>query len=216
MVKIAIVNKYQRVLHDRDISGLWDGGIDMRKCKMLVLFTIYFMLMAAVCACEKESEDIVVSTEERSEQETEQSGSDSVIQVYICGEVKHPGVYAFDRDTRIISAIEAAGGLTKEAASESINQAQKMEDGQQIYVPSKTEQQEMSTEKAGKDAGGLISINQATKEELMTLPGIGEAKADSIISYREEHGSFQSTEELMKISGIKEGVYNKIKDYITL
>lgn len=216
MVKIAIVNKYQRVLYDRDISGLWDGGIDMRKCKMLVLFTIYFMLMAAVCACEKESEDIVVSTEERSEQETEQSGSDSVIQVYICGEVKHPGVYAFDRDTRIISAIEAAGGLTKEAASESINQAQKMEDGQQIYVPSKTEQQEMSTEKAGKDAGGLISINQATKEELMTLPGIGEAKADSIISYREEHGSFQSTEELMKISGIKEGVYNKIKDYITL
>ncbi|MDO4943059.1 MAG: helix-hairpin-helix domain-containing protein [Lachnospiraceae bacterium] len=188
----------------------------MKKCKMVILITICFMLMAAVCACEKESEDIVVSTEDRSEQETEESPSDSAIQIYICGEVKHPGVYQFDRDARIISAIEAAGGLTKEAASEGINQAQKMEDGQQIYVPSRTEQQKMSTEKPGKDSGGLISINQATKEEFMTLPGIGEAKADSIISYREEHGSFQSTEDLMKISGIKEGVYNKIKDYITL
>jgi len=175
------------------------------------------MLTAAICACEKESDDVVVvSTEESSEHETEQDRSDSTIQVYICGEVKHPGVYEFDQDARIISAIEAAGGLTKKAAPESINQAQKMEDGQQIYVPSETEQQEMSTEKSGENSEGLISINQATKEEFMTLPGIGEAKADSIISYREEHGNFQSTEDLMKISGIKEGVYNKIKDYITL
>ena len=90
-----------------------------------------------------------------------------------------------------------------------------MEDGQQIYIPSREEQQ-VSTAKTGESSDGLISINQATKEEFMTLPGIGEAKAESIISYREEHGKFQSTEDLMKISGIKEGVYNKIKDYITL
>lgn len=189
----------------------------MQKCKSRILILLCFMLMAAGCACSKESEDILVSTsfEESSEQEQETDHIDTTIQVYICGEVKHPGVYEFEADERIISAIEAAGGLTKEAAPESVNQAQKMEDGQQIYIPSREEQQ-VSTAKTGESSDGLISINQATKEEFMTLPGIGEAKAESIISYREEHGKFQSTEDLMKISGIKEGVYNKIKDYITL
>jgi competence protein ComEA len=176
------------------------------------------MLTVTGCAGEQRADAIVVSSEE---QESDEDGkaseeSDSEIMVYVCGEVKNPGVYQFHKDDRIVSAIEAAGGLTKKAALESINQAQKMEDGQQIYIPSKEEQQEMSTEAEGTSASKLISINQATKEELMTLPGIGEAKAESIISYRQEHGSFQQIEDLMKISGIKEGIYNKIKEFITL
>ena len=63
---------------------------------------------------------------------------------------------------------------------------------------------------------GKININTAEKEELMTLTGVGEAKAQSIIAYREEHGGFQSIEELMQIEGIKEGVFNKIKEDITI
>ena len=125
-------------------------------------------------------------------------------------------MYQVKKDDRIVAAIEAAGGLTRDAAYDSVNQAQKMEDGQQIYIPSKTDQQSTLTQKSDESSSDLISINQASKEELMTLPGIGESKADRILAYRQEHGGFKSLEELMNISGIKEGVYNKMKDYITL
>jgi len=67
-----------------------------------------------------------------------------------------------------------------------------------------------------KPQDGKVNLNTATKEELMMLSGVGESRADSIIAYREENGRFQNTEELMQISGIKEGLYNKIKDNITV
>ena len=67
-----------------------------------------------------------------------------------------------------------------------------------------------------KPQDGKVNLNTATKEELMTLSGVGESRADSIIAYREENGRFQNTEELMQIRGIKEGLYNKIKDNITV
>lgn len=190
----------------------------MKKRERLILITLYFMLIVAMCACSKDDsgEEILLSSEKTSESQESKTVSDGKIQVFVCGEVRNPGVYSLDQDDRIVTAIEAAGGLTKKAAYESINQAQKIKDGEQIYIPSKTEQQNTLTEQGKETASNLISINQATREELMTLPGIGEAKAESIIAYRQEHGTFQSTEDLMKISGIKEGVYNKIKDYITL
>lgn len=186
----------------------------MKKVKILILITFMSMLIMTACACGQESGEIVVSTKEKQEEET--TSENSTIQVFVCGEVKNPGVYQVKRDDRIISAIEAAGGLTKDAAYDSVNQAQKMEDGQQIYIPSKTDQQNTLTQESDEGSSGLISINRASKEELMTLPGIGESKADSILSYREEQGGFQTKEELMKISGIKKGVYDKIKDHITL
>ena len=63
---------------------------------------------------------------------------------------------------------------------------------------------------------GKINLNTASKDQLMTIPGVGESKADSIIAYRQEQGMFQSTEDVMNISGIKEGMYAKIKDYISV
>lgn len=145
------------------------------------------------------------------------------IAVHVCGQVKHPGVYTLTKGARVSDAIEAAGGLTKEAAGDFINQAQKLEDEQQVYVPNKEEAKEMPTgiqQENGSNEShsvnkGLININQATREELMTLPGIGQAKADMIIRYREEHGRFATIEEIKNISGIKDGVYNKICDLIT-
>ena len=118
-----------------------------------------------------------------------------------------------------MSAVKAAGGFTEDAAREDINQAEKMKDGQQIYVPSKKEAEESSAGTGstnGKDSSGKININTAGKEELMTLPGIGESKAGDIIAYREEHGPFSKTEDIMKIQGIKEGIYSKIKDSIAI
>ena len=99
-----------------------------------------------------------------------------------------------------------------------------VEDGQQIYVPTKEEVENGTfggvsgeeTVKNTESSDGKVNINTADKTQLMTLPGIGESKAAAIITYRETHGSFQSIEELMEINGIKEGVFQKIRDMITI
>ncbi len=104
-----------------------------------------------------------------------------------------------------------AGGVLDEGRAEALNQAEHMSDGQTIYVPSKEEAIQEGQEA---ETDGLININTASKEDLMTLPGIGEAKADMILQYREEHGAFSSIDGLMEIQGIKEGVFNKIKNRI--
>ena len=93
-----------------------------------------------------------------------------------------------------------------------------MKDGQQITIPSKKQvtKKETTDVNAAQSSSGKININTASVEELKTLSGIGESKANDIISYREEYGSFTSPEDIMKIQGIKEGIYNKIKDKITI
>ncbi|WP_455714434.1 helix-hairpin-helix domain-containing protein [Anaerosporobacter sp.] len=163
------------------------------------------------------------STDLGKSEEGQTSVNEESIAVHVCGQVKNPGVYALTKGARVSDAIEAAGGLTKEAAGDFINQAQKLEDEQQVYVPNQEEVKEspeVIQQENGYNEGhslnkDLININQATREELMTLPGIGEAKADMIISYREEHGRFATIEEIKNISGIKDGVYSKICDLIT-
>ena len=137
-------------------------------------------------------------------------GSGQVIYVYVCGHVNEPGVYTLFEDARICDALEMAGGVTKDGRPEALNQAEHMTDGQTLYVPGRDEAVTVQAEAED----GLLDINRADRESLMTLPGIGESKADVIIQYREEHGAFVVIEDLMKIPGIKEGVFNKIKDKI--
>lgn len=146
--------------------------------------------------------------------------------VYVSGAVKHPGLYRYYGKKRIDDAINAAGGFCKNASKESINLAQFLQDGEQIVVL--TKKQAKKQNKAGSDrtketqsiqnqkSSSKVNINLASVEELMQLPGIGEAKAKMILDYRTQNGSFQKVEDIMKISGIKEGVYNKIKDNITV
>ena len=148
--------------------------------------------------------------------------------VFVTGEVEKPGVYELEEGSRCIDAISAAGGYTKDASDTYLNLAGTVEDGQMIYVPSKTEAEALAGDElpggqntsgvanngGGKTSDGRININKATKEELMTLPGIGESKADKIIAYRDANGPFSSPEGVMLISGIKDGLYNKIKDQI--
>ena len=141
-------------------------------------------------------------------------GQSGRVVVHVCGQVAAPGVYELAEGSRIYEAIEAAGGVNGQAAPEGLNQAACVEDGQQIYVPSVQELQDNSFTAAGDSGAAGVNINTAQAEELMTLSGIGEAKAAAIIQYREENGGFQSIEELMEISGIKEGVFEKIKDQI--
>ena len=154
----------------------------------------------------------------------------TTVTVYVCGAVICPGVYTLDEGARIVDAVNMAGGMDTEADSNYVNQAMPLTDGQKIYIPLKSETEGMTyAQEAGSEmysdvnssgsAEGMtsgISLNRATEEELMTLPGIGRAKAALIIEYREQNGGFAAIEDIMKISGIKEGMFNKIKDRITI
>ena len=135
--------------------------------------------------------------------------------VHVCGEVVHPGVYELKAGSRVYEAVKAAGGMSENAAQNFLNQAEILEDGQQIYVPSEEEISDTDSEN-GRTDDCKVNLNQASKEQLMTLPGVGEAKADAIIRYRSEKGDFRSIEEIMEIEGIKEGVFKKIEDWITV
>ncbi|MDR0221628.1 MAG: helix-hairpin-helix domain-containing protein [Lachnospiraceae bacterium] len=152
--------------------------------------------------------------------------------VHICGAVASPGVYEVPSGSRIFEVLELAGGFTAEAATDAVNLAAPVLDGSKIAIPTVAEAEaagaaidwvsngDGSVGTAGvNDYGGggstdLVNINTASREALMTLPGIGAAKADSIILYREENGGFKAIEDLMKITGIKDGVFSKIKDKI--
>ncbi len=149
----------------------------------------------------------------------------SGIYVYICGEVINPGVYELSGDSRIYEAVDAAGGFTENAARECVNLASKVSDGMQITIYNREEAASLQADsasvggnagKSGTSGSGLVNLNTATKEELMTLKGIGESKAEDIIRYREKSGGFKKIEDIMKISGIKENGFQKIKDSITV
>lgn len=176
---------------------------------------ILFLLLGMFCtACDSSSVVMTAqgdATTENSSDTTEtlqhKVTNESFIYVYVCGEVEEPGVYPLNQGARICDALNLAGGVTKEGNPEALPQAECVTDGQTIYVPS-------VMETTSEEDDGLVDINKADKELLMTLPGIGASKADIILQYRQEHGSFQSVEELMDIPGIKEGVFDKIKNYI--
>ena len=160
--------------------------------------------------------------------------------VHICGAVSAPGVYELPAGSRIIDAVEAGGGFLPEADEACCNLAEAIEDGCQIYIMTKTEScfDGQTEKKAGIQTSpdgdmqttdrnvrsnsapaldsGLVNLNTADVAALMTLPGIGESRAKAIISYREQHGAFVKIEDIMKISGIKEAAFSKIKDKITV
>ena len=146
---------------------------------------------------------------------TGNSSYDESVVVYVTGAVLHPGVYEVGGNMRVSDAIEAAGGFKNNAAADYLNLAAQLSDGEKITVPTKKEAKALNKDDDS-DESHLVNINTAAKEELMTLPGIGESKADAIIAYRQENGGYRNIEELMQISGIKEGVYSKILEYITV
>ena len=119
------------------------------------------------------------------------------------------------KESRVYEAIEAAGGATKNAKLELLNLALILKDGDKIYIPDIDDTDEPYSGVTGSNGiDVLVNINTASKDELMTLPGIGEAKALAIIGYREDNGSFSDVEDIMKVSGIKESAFSKIKDLI--
>jgi len=158
--------------------------------------------------------------------------SHAKIKVYICGYVNNPGVFEIEKESRIVDLLLLCGGETPEACLEVVNLAQKINDGDMIYIPSEEEIKDgtsalftggfvvkgTANTGAAKNSAitNIININTASKEELIILPGIGEQTAQNIIDYRNKYGFFKTREEIKNVKGIGEKKYEKIKDMITV
>lgn len=165
-----------------------------------------------------------------SDKETQPEKPGGMIMVDVKGAVQKPGVYQSTENERINDVINRAGGLTDKADASQVNFAQHIQDEMVIYVPLKGEQMpsfSQTTEfkgasadtsgKPGNESGkGKININKAGQNEIENLPGIGPAKAAAILEYRKQNGSFQTPDDLKKISGIGDKTFEKLKDLITV
>lgn len=163
---------------------------------------------------------------------------EQTICVHVCGAVKNPDVYELPAGSRVYEAVKMAGGFTEEADEGYVNQAQALSDGVKLVIPTVGQTQVSAQEElegrigvvgttetetgaggistAAEVSAGRININTATQEQLCEIPGIGATRAAAIVSYRQEHGGFTKIEDIMNVSGIKEGTYVKIKDSITV
>ena len=159
--------------------------------------------------------------------EGQEEPADTDICVYICGAVKKPGVYVMPEGSRIFQLLEKAGGLSADADPVFLNQAELLTDGEQVTVYTREETAEIpqpakASGEAPAAAGNSgshdarININTADAETLQQLNGIGASRAQDIIAYRETNGGFGAIEDIMKVSGIKNALFEKIKDDITV
>jgi competence protein ComEA len=180
--------------------------------------------------------DAVSEADSSFDKEDEAAGGDAalaVICVYVCGAVKEPGVYELSEGSRCLDAVDAAGGFSEDADRNYVNLAALLTDGVKLQIPTIEEVEGTAPGKidsfeggsvpdvgggtgAGLAGSGLININKASKEELTALPGIGNATAEKIVKYREEHGGFKNLEDIMKVSGIKDKLFSRIREYITI
>ena len=179
-----------------------------------------------------ESPEESVDMEAQEALEILQVESPEMIAVHICGAVNQPGVYYLKEKQRVYEGILEAGGFREDADRDYLNQALFLEDGMKVTVPTREETRELrASEQVSREEGFIqeaqlyekarekqqkVDLNTADEALLCTLPGIGESRAKSILAYRKEHGAFEKTEDIMKVSGIKEAAYEKIKDYVTV
>lgn len=168
---------------------------------------------------EETTMELETSTVENREAEDTQ---ECMIYVYICGAVVNPGVYQVTEGSRLFEAIDAAGGMLDEADLASQNLARVVQDGEQIQIWTKEEMEEQKKSGIAMDTAniteckGLVNINTASVQELTTLTGIGESRAQAIVKYRETNGLFKSIDGIKKVTGIKEGLFERIRDQITI
>lgn len=165
------------------------------------------------------SNEIIVENVAKEEKNEEEK---NLIKVYVTGEVNSAGVIELEEGARIEDAIEGAGGITLNANLKNINLAYELTDGEKIYIPNISEQEEdveevtVLTENTSNSSKGKININKATVSELTSIPGVGNSTAEKIVSYRDKNGKFSSIEDIKNVSGIGDAKYEKLKDYISV
>ena len=216
-------------LHIRIKSLLRRAGLSHVPKPVLVCLAILFLIVIVYSVVhfwpsqsEENSQDFQIET-----QSTE-SESSSKILVDIEGCVKQPGLYELDPNARAGHAVEAAGGFTRNADRKSVNLAEKLSDGMQLYIPSKSEKKSTNSSSATAQSSGAgstssssvsntqdkINLNTASAQDLQKLSGIGETLSQRIIDYRDKNGNFSTIEDLKKVSGIGDTRFESIKDSI--
>lgn len=196
---------------------------------ILIVFVVLGTIWTSVTTPYKDSsvgnnsDEMVVSQSENSDSEGANEANTSTLFVHIAGSVKNPGLYELPQGSRVSDAVSAAGGMSEDANTSSVNLARQLTDGEQIIVASNedilaaTETGTSNGSPSGQvSSQGKVNINTASAEELMTLDGVGEATADKIIAYRQENGSFSRIEEIKEVSGIGEKKFEAMKDAITV
>ena len=167
-------------------------------------------------------EENITDVDNNIESIKEESIDDSIKKVYISGEINKPGVYQIKDGDRLEDLIEEAGGLTDKASDKTLNLAQRLEDQMKIYIPNIDEENSLENIDPNQAANisassksDLININTASKEELMSLPNIGDKRADAIIEYRSAN-KFEKIEDIKNVTGIGDKFYEALKDLITI
>ena len=172
--------------------------------------------------------EITVNTKTDTGIITEPESSPQQVYIYLCGAVALPGVYCLSEGSRLYEAVELAGGLTGDADENCLNMARQIVDGEQVRILTLDEAAalremgayqypaEANASSESSQRSGLVNINTATAEELTSVSGIGASRAQAIIDYREQNGRFGSIEDIKNVDGIKDGLFSKIKDKITI
>lgn len=194
-----------------------------KKNRVKWLVSILFFMLTG-CANTQEQEitwntEVVDEVSMEFSQNVQDETQQAEIYVHVCGAIANPGVYEMSADSRVYEVIALAGGMLPEADETYLNLADKLQDGSKIQVYTKEEVQEKKSDvlqKNEKTEAGKININTASARELTQLTGIGDSRAEAIISYRDTQGSFQSIEQIKQVDGIKDGLFQKIKDKITV
>ena len=202
------------------------------KTKYAGLIGMFFSLVMFMTGCQRKDEAIVLIPSgedvaefpslEAVEQAAEPAGSSVTVQEpakaepqMIYGAVRDPGVVEVPEGSRAEEALRLVGGMTAEADPFYVNLAETVTDGQKLYFPTLEEAETLEAEVKA-TAEGLVNINTASAGELCALPGIGASRAADIVRYREQNGAFQTKEDIMKVSGIKQNAYDKLSDKITV
>lgn len=212
---------------------------------VLLVFLLSIQIYLVIALSNKKGVKELTNEEETNEIIKKEEIENEEIQSYLVdikGEVKNPGAYDVSKDTRIKDVINLAGGLTNNADTIATNLSLKVKDEMVIIIYSKNQIKEitkvkeeetkvnntcnndsltsnnacLSSNNKANQTNSLININTASKEQLLTLPGIGDAKANNIIDYRKINGNFKVITDLKNVTGIGDSIYDQIKNLITI
>ena len=188
-----------------------------------IVITMIIIVVIYIFSIKPQTNENYENLEIEDVSKTEEEVEITKIKVHIAGSVVTEGIIELEEGARVADAIKEAGGTTADANTKKINLAQKLQDGQKIYIPNQNETEEDIMENLGEtieensiNSSSKVNINTATQTELELLSGIGPSIASKIISYRKENGKFKTIEDIKNVPGIGEAKFNSIQDQITV
>lgn len=188
-----------------------------------IVITMIIIVVIYIFSIKPQTNENYENLEIEDVSKTEEKVEITKIKVHIAGSVVTEGIIELEEGARVADAIKEAGGTTADANTKKINLAQKLQDGQKIYIPNQKETEEDIMENLGEtieensiNSSSKVNINTATQTELELLSGIGPSIASKIISYRKENGKFKTIEDIKNVPGIGEAKFNSIQDQITV